>query len=69
MYFIGLFYRPPNSDFSYYSIIEDSIHLVVDTGINDIIITGDFNISMYNSQSARKINDFCNQIFTNPGCK
>ena len=57
-----LFYRPPNSDLNYYSTMEDSIHLAVDTGINDIIITGDFNINMYNPQSARKINDFCNQF-------
>ena len=42
--------------------MEDSIHLAVDTGINDIIITGDFNINMYNSQSATKINEFCNQF-------
>ena len=58
----GLFYRPLNSDLNYYSTMEDSIHLAVDTGINDIIITGDFNINMYNPQSARKINDFCNQF-------
>ena len=58
----GLFYRPPNSDLNYYSTMEESIHLAVDTCINDIIITGDFNISMYNSQSARKINDFYNQF-------
>ena len=58
----GLFYRPPNAYLNYYSIIEYSIHLAVDTGINDITITGDFNINMYNSQSARKINDFCYQF-------
>ena len=58
----GLFYRPPNSDLNYYSTMEDSIHLAVDTGINDIIITGDFKINMYDPQSARKINDFCNQF-------
>ena len=52
----GLFYRPPNSDLNYNSTMEDSIHLAVDTGINDIIITGDFNLNMFNSQSARKIN-------------
>ena len=28
-----LFYRPPNSDAIYFSSIEDSIHLAVDTGI------------------------------------
>ena len=42
----GLFYRPPVSDSCYLSTIEDSIHLAVDTGISDIIITGDFNYNM-----------------------
>ena len=42
--------------------MEDSIYFTVDTGINDIIITVDFNIYMYNSQTARKINDFCDKF-------
>ena len=50
----GLFYRPPNSDLAYYSLIEDSLHLAVDSGINDIIITGDFNFNMLHPQSSRK---------------
>ncbi|MCG8049110.1 MAG: reverse transcriptase domain-containing protein [Candidatus Thiodiazotropha endolucinida] len=58
----GLFYRPPNSNSIYYSTLEDSIHLAVDTGINDIIITGDFNFNVYNLQSARKINDICSEF-------
>ena len=58
----GLFYRPPNSDLTYYSSLEDSIHLAVDTGIDDIIITGDFNFNMLNSQYARKINSLCQQF-------
>ena len=58
----GLFYRPPNSDMTYYSLLEDSIHLAVDTGIDDIIITGDFNFNMLNSQYARKINLPCQQF-------
>ena len=52
----GLFYRSPNSDMTYYSSLEDSIHLAVDTGTDDIIITGDFNFNMLNSQYARKTN-------------
>ena len=56
----GLFYRPPNSDMTYYSLLEDSTHLAVDTGIADIIITGDFN--MLNSQYACKINSLCQQF-------
>ena len=39
----GLFYRPPNSNSNYFSDIEDSIALAVDSpGISEIIITGDF---------------------------
>ena len=58
----GLFYRPPNSDLAYYSLIENSLHLAVDSGINDIIITGDFNFNMLHPQSSRKIHSFCTQF-------
>ena len=58
----GLFYRPPNLDMTYYSLLEDSIHLAVDTGTDDIIITGDFNSNMLNSQYPRKINSLCQQF-------
>ena len=58
----GLFYRPPNSDALYYNSVEDSLHLAVDTGINDIIITGDFNFNMLNPVTARKIRDFCDEF-------
>ena len=36
-------------------MIEDSISLATDTGVNDIIITGDFNFNMSNPQLSRKI--------------
>ena len=49
----GLFYRPPNSGVNYLSSIEDSLGLAIDTGIADIIVTGDFNINMFNPNSAR----------------
>ena len=58
----GLFYRPPNSDANYYSTIEDSIHLAVDTGLNDIIVTGDFNFNLLSAQTSRKIEYFCTQF-------
>ncbi|MEW8548396.1 MAG: endonuclease/exonuclease/phosphatase family protein, partial [Candidatus Thiodiazotropha sp.] len=59
----GLFYRPPNSDSSYLSNIEDSISLAVDSpGISDIIITGDFNLNVLNPQTARKIDSICTQF-------
>ena len=47
---------------TYYSSLEDSIHLAVDTGVDDIILTGDFNLNMLNSQHARKINSLCQQF-------
>lgn len=58
----GLFYRPPNSDAIYFSTVEDSFHLAVDTGMKDIIITGDFNFNMLSEQSSRKIKDLCRQF-------
>ena len=50
----ALFYRPPNSDANYYSNIEDSLGLALDTGIADKIVTGDFNFNVLNPQTARK---------------
>ena len=47
---------------TYYSSLEDSIHIAIDTGIDDIIITGDVNFYMLNSQYARKINSLCQQF-------
>ena len=60
--FFCLFYRPPNSDLAYYSLIEDSFHLAVDSGINNIIITGDLNFNMLHPQSSRKVHTFCTQF-------
>ena len=57
----GLFYRPPRAE--HFSSIEDSIHLAMDNGIQDIIITGDFNYDMLNPQLSAlttSINAFCN---------
>ena len=59
---LGLIYRPPSSDSIYYSRIEDSIHFAVDTGINDIIITDDFNFNMLNIQPSRKISSLCEEF-------
>ena len=55
----GLFYSPPNSDRNYLSIIESSIRFAVDTGIRDIILTGDFNCNMLKDSTAKRICDFC----------
>ena len=56
------FYRPPNSDQLYYNSLEDSIHLTIDTGIDDVIITGDLNLNMSNPQSARKVQSLSEQF-------
>ena len=59
----GLFYRPPNSDSNYFSGIEDSIALAVDSPeISEIIITGDFNLNVLNPLNARKIYSLCTQF-------
>ena len=61
--FFGLFYRPPNSDSNYFSDIEDSVVLAVDSpGISEIIITGDFNLNVLHPQTARKINSICTEF-------
>ena len=58
----GVFYRPPNANSNYYSLIEDSLHLAVDTGNNDIVVTGDFNFNLLPSQTSRKIDSLCSQF-------
>ena len=54
-----LLYRPPNSDMAYFSSIEDSISLALDTHINNIIVTGDFNLDMLSHQTVRKVSELC----------
>ena len=58
----GVFYRPPNSGQLYDNSLEVSIHLAINTGINNMIITGDFNFNTLNSQSARKIQSLSQQF-------
>ena len=58
----GLFYRPPNSNANYYSNIEDSLSLAVDTGINDIIVTGDFNLNLLSPLTSKKNDSLCTQF-------
>lgn len=58
----GLFYRPPNSNVNYLSSIEDSIALATDTGIPDIIVSGDFNLDILSPQTARKVESLCLQF-------
>ena len=58
----GVFYRPPSYDATYFLNIEDSIALAVDTGLSDIIVTGDFNLNMLNIRTSRKIESLCIQF-------
>ena len=57
---IGTFYRPPNSDQTVLSNIENPIGLAIDTGI-DAIIQGDFNRDLRKSATARKVDNICLQ--------
>ena len=43
---IGGFYRPPNSNNNYWSLIEESFDRAYSTNIDNVIILGDFNINM-----------------------
>ena len=58
----GLFYRPPCANAAYFSSIEDTIHLAIGTGIQDIIVTGDFNFNMSNEQLSVKVKGLCQHI-------
>ena len=61
---VGLFYRPPNSDAAYFSSIEDSVGLAIDTGISDIIITGDFNLNVNNNNTLKQNRDALFSVFS-----
>ena len=59
---LGTFYRPPNVSAVYNNVIEDSVSLACNSGIKDIIITGDFNFNCFNALSARNIDSMCEQF-------
>ena len=59
---IGTFYRPPNSANAILSSIEDSIGLAFDSNIQNILVTGDFNLDILKDNSNRKIRDLCQQF-------
>ena len=58
----GVFYRPPTLSIMYHSTIEDAVHLAIDTGISDIVITGDLNYNVLSDQTNRKISSLCQQF-------
>ena len=62
---LGTFYRPPNSNAHYLTLIENSIGLAFDTGIRDIIITGDYNLNTRIDNSRKKIESLCQEFGLN----
>ena len=62
MYTIWIILCPHNSDIAYFSGIEDSISLAVDTQTRNMIVTGDINLNMLNEQTSRKTTDLCEQF-------
>ena len=70
-FLIGTFCRPPNSSAEILSLIEDSIGLAFDTNVNNIFITGDFNLDILKNSSSQKVRDICQhfsleQLITEP---
>ena len=58
----GLFYRPPSADAIHNGLIEDSIYLAIDTGMPDIVITGEFNYNMLSEPTRGKVVSICQQF-------
>ena len=56
---IGTFYRPPNSTNEILSSIDDSTGMAFVTNIQDILMTGDFNLDMFKQNSSRKVSNIC----------
>lgn len=54
--------RPPNAVSAYFTVIEDSSLLAVDRGLNDIIVTGDFNYSLLSLKMSREVISLCSQL-------
>ncbi len=54
---IGGIYRPPNSKADYTDRIHESIERAKSLSMNNIIVTGDFNLNQFDNSDNRKIND------------
>ena len=61
-FLLGTFYRPPNFPAQTLSSIEDSIGLAFDSNINDVFITGDFNLDTLKNTSNQKMSAICQQF-------
>ena len=57
-----LFYRPPSADAIHNGLIEDSIHLSIDTGMPDIVIKGDLNYNVLSEPTRGKVASLCQQF-------
>jgi hypothetical protein len=55
---IGTFYRPPDSLNYTFDLIEHSIYLVVDTGVNTIVVLCDYNEDQLKPQNNKMSNIF-----------
>lgn len=62
---IGVFYRPPNTNNDYLQCIENSIGLAIESGVENVVIMGDFNLDVNVTHKRRKIDDLCNQFSLN----
>ena len=58
----GVFYIPPNADSEYFSLMDTSLNLAIDTEHNNIIATGDFKLNMLTNNTARKIHSLCSEF-------
>ena len=54
--------RPPNSTNVTWSATEDSVGLAFDTNIQNILLTGDFNLDALKETSNKKLRDSCQQF-------
>ena len=61
-YYFCTVYRPPNSNVSYLTDVEDSIALAVDTGISEMTITGDLDLNTLSSPTRQKLEALCTQF-------
>lgn len=57
---IWVFYRPPDSGIHSFTLIDHSIPFAVDTGIENVVILGDFNENYPNKNNTRMKNIIMN---------
>ena len=59
---LNLFYRPPSTNRAVDALIEDSFSLAFDSGVQDIIVVGDFNYNPSNRHLSKILQSLCNQF-------